>query len=351
MRPSRFSPTYLMPLILCSLVGLIMLVALARFVLYAFIPNVYIANNTGLCSVYIRTGSTFQNVVDTLISKGILFDVQSFKWLSKRKNYPHHVHAGHYRLTSGMSNNELINMLRAGWQVPVKIMIQNARTKEDIAGQISKKIETDSISLLMKLNDHQFLAMFGVTPEKSLCLFLPNTYKFYWNTTAEGVIHRMFREYKKFWNEERIMKAKAIGLDIQDVFILASIVEKETEKGDEKSMIASVYLNRMKKGISLQADPTILYAWNDPSIKRVLKRHTVINSPFNTYLNKVLPPGPICLPSLQTIDAVLQAPENQYLYFCAKEDLGGYHVFAKTLREHNKNARRYQMMLNKMNIR
>jgi UPF0755 protein len=250
-----------------------------------------------------------------------------------------------------MSNNELINMLRAGWQVPVKIMIQNARTKEDIAGQISKKIETDSISLLMKLNDHQFLAMFGVTPEKSLCLFLPNTYKFYWNTTAEGVIHRMFREYKKFWNEERIMKAKAIGLDIQDVFILASIVEKETEKGDEKSMIASVYLNRMKKGISLQADPTILYAWNDPSIKRVLKRHTVINSPFNTYLNKGLPPGPICLPSLQTIDAVLQAPENQYLYFCAKEDLGGYHVFAKTLREHNKNARRYQMMLNKMNIR
>jgi UPF0755 protein len=185
---------------------------------------------------------------------------------------------------------------------------------------------------------------------QAFVLFIPNTYDFFWNTSADQFIRRMAEEQKKFWNSSRKEKAENAGLDIKNVIILASIVEKETVKDKEKPLIAAVYMNRLKKNWPLQADPTLIYAWNDFSIKRVLNKHKEIDSPYNTYLHTGLPPGPICLPSVSSIDAVLNHAANDFIYFCAKEDLSGYHNFAVTLDEHNRNAARYQAALKKLNI-
>jgi UPF0755 protein len=303
------------------------------------------------CYFYIYSGSGFGAVKDSLVKKGYLTDPEKFEWLARRKHYYQHVKPGRYRLVNGMRNNALVNLLRAGIQEPVQIVVQNVRTREDLAGKIGRHLEVDSTRLSLLFNDPAFLARYRVTPQTLFVLFIPDTYEFFWNTSGEQLFRRMHQEYERFWTPRRRHLADSLHLSVEEVVTLASIVEKETNKNDEKPVIAGVYLNRLKKQVPLQADPTVIFAWNDYRIRRVLKMHTEIKSPFNTYYRSGLPPGPICLPSIASVDAVLHAARHSYYYFCAKEDLSGYHNFASDLEEHNRNARKYQKALNKMNIR
>ena len=238
-------------------------------------------------------------------------------------------------------------MLRGGLQTPVKVTFNNMRDVKMLAGRISQQIEADSLSIVSLLSNSDSLNAMGFNAKTIPALFLPNTYEFYWNTTAGQFVDKMRREYDKFWNEERRNKAKAVGLTPVEVSTLASIVDKETNKTDEMARIAGVYLNRLRDGWLLQADPTLVFALGDFELKRVLNVHKEVESPYNTYKYPGLPPGPICIPSLAAINAVLSPEKHHYYYFCAKEDFSGYHNFAKTLAEHNKNAQKYQKELNK----
>jgi UPF0755 protein len=303
------------------------------------------------CYFYIRTGSGFGAVKDSLVKKGYLTDPEKFEWLARRKHYDQHVKPGRYRLVNGMRNNVLVNLLRSGKQEPVRIIIQNVRTRNELAGKIGGHLEVDSVHLVKMFNDPAYLAAFHLSPATLFVLFIPDTYEFYWNTSGDQLFKRMDLEYKRFWNIGRTRLADSLKLSVIEVVTLASIVEKESNKNEEKPVIAGVYLNRLKKQIPLQADPTVIFAWDDYRIRRVLKVHTEINSPYNTYNRTGLPPGPICLPSIASIDAVLHAKKHAYYYFCAREDLSGYHNFAANLEEHNRNARKYQKSLDKMNIR
>jgi UPF0755 protein len=303
------------------------------------------------CYFYIYTGTSFAAVKDSLVKKGYLTDPESFEWLAHLKKYDQKVRPGRYRLVNNMSNNMLVNLLRSGKQEPLKLIIQNIRSREDLAGKLGRQLEVDSAKLSSLFNDPAYLARFNLSPPTLLVLFIPDTYEFYWNTSGEELFNRMEQEYKKFWTPERMRLADSLQLKVSEVVTLASIVEKETNMNPEKPIIAGVYLNRLKKQIPLQADPTVIFAWNDYRIRRVRKIHTEIKSPYNTYYRSGLPPGPICLPSVASIDAVLHAVNHSYYYFCAKEDLSGYHNFAADLEAHNRNARKYQKALNKLNIK
>jgi UPF0755 protein len=326
--------------------------AVICFILYRnlFNPNV-ITQNRSVAYLYIPTGSGYKEVSEILMTNKFLKSRSSFDWVAHRKQYESKVRPGRYRIRDGMSNNELVNLLRSGKQEPVRVTFQNIRSREELAGKISRQIEADSLSLLKLLRDPDYLKQFGVNPLNSFVLFIPNTYEFYWNTTAKGFLARMAREKTKFWNRTRIEKCQRSRFSVSQVVTLASIIEKETIKDKEKPIIAGVYVNRLTNGWPLQADPTIIYAWNDYTIKRVLNNHLKINSPYNTYLHNGLPPGPICLPSISSIDAVLDFRHHDYFYFCAKDDHSGYHVFAENLAEHNRNAKKYQAAIKKQGIR
>ncbi|MCX6246916.1 MAG: endolytic transglycosylase MltG [Bacteroidetes bacterium] len=314
-----------------------------------FKPNVSTGDQSSTY-IFIRTGSDFGTLQKFLLDKHLLRDPKSFEWVAHRKRYDVKVKPGRYKILDGMNNNELVNLLRSGKQEPVRLVLQNVRTVPELAGKIGNQIEGDSLSVLNLLNDPGYLMEFGVTPATVFTLFLPDTYEFFWNTSADQFIRRMVRERQKFWNDQRLTEMSQEGLDIAGVVTLASIIEKETAKNQEKPVIAGVYMNRLRKGWPLQADPTLIFAWNDYSIKRVLNKHKEIDSPYNTYKFTGLPPGPICLPSVSSIDAVLNYDKHAYMYFCAKEDLSGFHNFAVTLAEHNRNAERYQAALKRLNI-
>jgi len=314
-----------------------------------FRPNV----TTGIQAsayLYIHTGSDFQVLKNMLSDHHFLRDMKSFEWVAQKKKYDVKIRPGRYKIHYGMNNLELVNLLRSGKQDPVRLILQNVRNPEELAGKVAAQIEGDSISILHLLRDPGYLREFGVEPVTVFSLFIPNTYEFLWNTSADQFIRRMYKERQKFWNDERLTQMNREALDIRGVIILASILEKETAKNTEKPVIAGVYLNRLRKGWPLQADPTLIFAWNDYTIKRVLNKHKVIDSPYNTYKYTGLPPGPICLPSVSSIDAVLNYEHHSYMYFCAKDDLSGYHNFAVTLAEHNRNAARYQAALKRSNI-
>jgi UPF0755 protein len=314
-----------------------------------FLPNVTIENQPSVF-IYIHTGSDFAAVKNLFSEHHYLNNYSSFETVAEKKKYDIKIKPGRYRIHNGMSNNELVDLLRSGKQEPVKLIVQNVRTPEDLAGRISTQIESDSISILNLLQDPEYLRKFGVIPSTVFSLFIPNTYELFWNTSADQFIQRMYKERQKFWNDERVSKMSLEGLDIPGVVTLASILEKETSRNAEKPVIAGIYLNRLRKGWHLQADPTLIFAWNDYTIKRVLNKHKEIESPYNTYKIKGLPPGPICLPSVASIDAVLNYDHNDYMYFCAKDDLSGYHNFAITLTEHNRNAEKYQLALKRLKI-
>ena len=301
--------------------------------------------------IYIPTGSTFDDVTAILSEADILVNLKSFTWVAKKKDYPDNIHPGRYVIGNGINNNRLVNMLRGGLQSPVNVTFNNLRDIDQLAGRIGKQLEADSTSISNLLHNQDYIGQLGFNDRTIPALFLPDTYEFYWNTDAEGFVNRMFQEYNKFWNEERRQQASSKGLSPIQVSTLASIVNKETNMSDEMPRVAGVYLNRLKNNWLLQADPTLIFAWNDYTLRRVLEYHKQIESPYNTYKYVGLPPGPICIPSIAAVKAVLNAEDHHYFYFCAKEDFSGYHNFAKTLAEHNRNAARYQQALNQRGIK
>lgn len=332
---------------------IILIISIISFNIYIsyrkiFSPNI-ITKNKKSTYIYIPTGSTFNDLLQILSDNNLLKNRTSFIWVAEKKKFKK-IRPGRYLIKNGMNNNELINLLRSGMQSPVNVTINVIRNKEELASSISKQIEADSISLINLLNDNKFLKKYGFTSENVLSMFLPDTYEFYWNTDALGFFKRMNKEYKKFWNDELINKAKKINLSPIEISILASIVQLETSKEDEMPLIAGVYLNRLKKGMRLEADPTLLYASNDFNASRVLEKHKKNDSPYNTYKYSGLPPGPICTPYKSTIKAVLNYKKHNYLYFCAKEDFSGYHNFATTYSQHINNAIKYRKELNKRKI-
>jgi UPF0755 protein len=349
-RGRRFPEMDLMPVILIGAVILIMTWAGSRFAYRTFSSNINLHGKKD-CFVYIPTGTTFNQAIDSLKAGNYLVSKEKFIWLAKRKQYDRHIVPGRYRLTNGMSNLNLVKMLRSGRQEAVRLTVHNVRTPHELAGKLSKRLEPDSVQFLRIFSDPAILSKYGITPATLFVLFIPNTYDLFWNISGELLLEKMSREHHRFWSETRRQQADSLNLSITEVITIASIVEKESNKDDEKPVIAGVYLNRMKKKMLLQADPTVVFAWKDFTIRRVMKKHTELKSPYNTYLSPGLPPGPICLPSIASIEAVLHAKKSDYLYFCAREDLSGYHNFAVTLDEHNRNARKYQTALNKLKIR
>jgi len=301
--------------------------------------------------LYVPTGTDYNELKQLLNDKGFIENMQLFEWVAEQKNLPKHIHPGKYKIMKRMSINQLINLLRSGAQEPVRLTINShIRFVRQIAGIAGRKLEVDSSDIMKIIYDSDFMAAKGFNRYTLLCLFIPNTYEFYWNTNAEQFLDRMYKEYTRFWNQTRLNKAKFIGLNSNEIITLASIVQLEVLRTDEKKRIAGVYINRLKKGMLLQADPTVIYANGNFSVRRVTRKMTQINSSYNTYKVKGLPPGPICIPDISTIDAVLNYEHHKYLYFCAKPDFSGYHSFAKTLTQHNLNARRYQQALNKRKI-
>jgi UPF0755 protein len=266
-------------------------------------------------------------------------------------NYPENIKSGKYKIDPAMNYLKLIRMLRNGNQIPVNLTFNNIRLRKDFTEKISGQMMFDSSTLLERLTDSVETASLGFTPETVLTMFIPNTYEIYWNTSAGKFLERMKKEYDRFWTRERREKAENIHLSPVEVSILASIVEEETAQKAEFPVIAGLYLNRLRKGMRLQADPTVKFAVGDVTLKRILNEHLLADSPYNTYIYSGLPPGPIRLPSIAAIDAVLNYREHSYLYMCAKEDFSGEHNFAVTLSEHNRNANRYKDALNRNHIR
>lgn len=334
-----------------GLVGLV-IVLIIGYIGYRklYRPNVHVEQQEGQKYLYIHTGATFEQVLGMLDKCDCLCDMKSFEWMAVKMKYPNHIKPGKYLLKDGMSNRELLNMLRAGRQVPVKVIFHNIRFKKDLASDVSKQIEADSLSILKALNNDMLLGKYGFNSKTAIAMFIPNTYELYWNTMADDFLERMYKEYKHFWTDAKKQKAQNIGLSPVEVSTLASIIEEETQKNDEKRTIAGVYINRLKKGMRLQADPTVKFANGDFTIKRILDKYKDVDSPYNTYMYAGLPPGPICIPSISSIDAVLNYQRHEYLYFCAKEDFSGYHNFAHTLEQHNVNAAKYQKALSRAGI-
>ncbi|MBC9912836.1 endolytic transglycosylase MltG [Chitinophaga varians] len=296
---------------------------------------------------YVRTGSTYDDVLEGLEDQGIIRNRNSFNWVAKELGYPSRVKAGRYKIAHGMSNFDIAKLLRSGKQSPVVLVINKLRTKQDLVRKVSNNLEADSNALRALLSDQVYLRQFNLDTNTAMCAVVPNTYEFYWNTNAETVFKKLEKEREEFWTSDRREKAKALNLTPVQVTILASIVEEESNKLDEKPIISSVYLNRFRKGMRLQADPTVKFALQDFGLKRIREAHTQFDSPYNTYRYEGFPPGPICTPSEKTINAVLNTPETDYLYFCARSDFSGYHAFAATYAEHLINARKYQAELNK----
>ena len=301
-------------------------------------------------SLYIYSTDDFETVKNQLYSDSIIINKKSFEWLAKKLDYPKYIKSGHYVIKNGMNNNQLLNMLRSGSQTPIKFTFNNIRTIEQLAGRIDEQLEIDSLSFLNAVKSNATLKEMGFNNYNYASLFIPNTYELYWNINAEDFVEKMINQYNRFWNEDRLNKAKALNIKPIEASILASIVDKETTKTLEMPRIAGVYINRLKKNWLLQADPTLVFAIGDFEIKRVLDIHKEIDSPYNTYKYIGLPPGPICIPSIAAIDAVLNAEQHKYFYFCAKDDMSGYHVFARNMKEHNINAEKYRKALNKKKI-
>ena len=297
----------------------------------------------------IEDNMNFNDVRNKLIQDTILNDVLSFSVLSKAMKYNQNIKSGAYKIKSNMSNYSLIKMLRSGNQTPINISFNHARKIEDLAKIITKDLNITNDEFMEFINNKKN-NLYGFNTKNIMAMFLANTYEVYWNISIESLFNKMHSEYTKFWSKERINKSNELKMSTIDISILASIVASETLKMDEANTIAGVYINRLKKNMYLQADPTLVYAANDFSIKRVLNKHKKIASPYNTYVNKGLPPGPIKLTSKKYIDAVLNYEKHKYIYFCAKDDFSGYHVFATKLSEHNKNAKKFQRALNKRKI-
>lgn len=313
-----------------------------------YTPNILIDKEDVVFNI--PTGANFKYVQNSLYDLGIVNDLVSFSFLSKLKRYDQSIKPGSYLLQADMSNRDAINMLRSGDQVPIKLTYSNARSLEVLAAKIASYLEFDSATMISNLSNSDVASSYGFTKETFMCMFLPNTYEVYITDQPIVVLDRIYSAYKIFWNPERMAKAEALNLTPEEVIVLASIVDAETNQMDEAPTVAGVYINRLNKNIKLQADPTLIFAMGDYTIKRVLYEHMQVDSPYNTYKYAGLPPGPINLPSIAAIEAVLNYAKSDYLYFCANPDFTGNHIFARTLSQHNKNARLLHLALNKKKI-
>jgi len=339
--------------ILISLIITIVAIVLVSgsFFIYIFLKT-NVSANGGESFVYIYPNSTVNQVVNQIDKVAKIKNHFTFNLVAKALKYTDgKVRAGRYAIFDGMSNLTLIRKLRNGQQTPVKLTFNNIRTKEQLAERLSQQIIADSLSIITLLNDTNYLKPLGLTPETSITLFIPDTYEMYWTTDASTLFKRMEKEYNTFWNQERLSKAQQIPLSPQGVVTLASIVDEESKYQPELATIAGLYINRLRKGIKLQADPTLKFANFDFAARRVVDSHKKVDSPYNTYQVYGLPPGPICIPSKNAIDAVLNYAHTDFLFMCAKETFDGTHNFAVSYSEHIKNASRYQQALNKRNIK
>lgn len=301
--------------------------------------------------VRIHKDQSYEAVMDSIEAKNVIIDRLAFRFMAKLMDYDKLVKPGHYEIPDKATNYQLIGILRTGRQTPIRLTFNNIRLKDDLAAKLAGYLDAEEDEFREMFADEAYLKQFGFTPETIMTMFIPNTYELYWNTTPEQLMERMKKEYDKFWTAERKAKAKKQNLTPKEVSVLASIVEAEqNQHPDERPKIAGAYLNRLKKGMALEADPTVVFAVGDFSIRRVLNKHLQTDSPYNTYKYKGLPPGPINLPSIPSIEAVLNPEDHNYIYFCAKEDFSGYHSFAVTFSEHLENARRYQKALNEKKI-
>lgn len=329
------------------------IVILASLVMWLFYRTFFFPNtsaNGHPVHFFISEEATFDEVCDSLAAAGIIVNMNSFRNVARLRNYMGNIKPGHYLITDKMTNYRLVNMLRAGLQKPVLVTFNNVRTIYELAGKIGKQTEADSASIAGYLSNESNYKDEGFTKETVIAMFIPDTYELYWNTSPEALFHRMLREYRKFWNEKRLSRAESLKLTPVEISILASIVDDEVAKEEEKPRIAGVYLNRLRIGMPLQACPTIKFALNDFTITRVLTEHTLVDSPYNTYKYRGLPPGPVSCPTISGIDAVLNAEKHDYLFFAARADFSGYHNFSRTLAEHNRYANEYQRELNKRKI-
>jgi UPF0755 protein len=303
--------------------------------------------------VFVPTDANYEDVKK--IVAPYVEDMNRFDVVANKKSYPTNVKSGRFLFKKGMNSNELINALRLN--LAVNLAFNNQERLEDFAGRIGSQIEADSLSLLTSFKDSTFLKENGFNEENVLTMFIPNTYEIFWNTSADKFRDKMIKEYRNFWNEERIEKAKKQGLTPIEATILASIVHKESVKKEERPRIAGVYLNRLHKGMLLQADPTVIYAVKKKSndftqvIKRVLNKDLSVASPYNTYYTLGLPPGPIAMPDITALEAVLNPEKHNYIYFCASVDRFGYHEFAVTQAEHEQNAKKYYNWINSQGVK
>jgi UPF0755 protein len=320
---------------------------LITFVFYfyqiIYTPNILVDGADRL--FVIKSGTTYKQVLAELHKQRFVNDMVSFGFLARLKKFDRKIQPGRYLLRRNMTNLQAIDALTGGRREAVEITFTNVRLLSDLDDRITKNIGVTPEEFREALNEFIDGNDQGFTRENVLTMFIPNTYEVYFNVVPQELVERMNDEYRRFWTEERRSKASALGMSPIEVAILASIVQAETIKTDEAPIVAGLYINRLRKGIPLQADPTLVYAVGDFTIKRVLNEHKEVDSPYNTYKNAGLPPGPINMPSIANIDAVLNHQESDFLYMCAREDFSGYHNFARTLREHNNNAARYQRAL------
>ncbi len=335
-----------------SRIGLYILIVITAVLLFA--GSKIFGPNTGTFKqgefLYIHTGSNYDRLKSTLQDDGFISDMASFNMLAGWAKLPAHIHPGKYHIKDGMSNYDIIRLLRSGRQTPVKLVINKLRTKKDFIALLSTNLEADSNSLQQLFQDKDYLSQFGVDTNTVMCTVMPDTYDFFWNITADKAYRKIEKNYARFWDATRKDQARNQGFTPTQTITIASIVDEETNINDDKPKIASVYINRLHKGMKLQADPTVKFAVGDFTIRRVAGEMLQNTSPYNTYLYEGLPPGPICTPSTSSIEAVLQAPKTTYLYFCAKEDFSGYSNFASTYDEQLKNAHAYQQALNARGI-
>lgn len=332
------------------------LVGMAGFSYYVY-QNIFTPNtgfNNPQANIFIPTGATFKMVQEEL--SPLLKDMSTFITVAQRKGYVSNIKAGHFIIKKGSNNNEIINSIRSG-NTPVTIKFNNQERLENLAGHLAKQIEADSLSLLNAMLDIDFLKASGFTQDTALGMYIANSYQVYWNTSSKAFCQKMLKQYHVFWNDARVAKAKAISLSKDQVMALAAIVQKETAMIDERPAVAGLYLNRLKKGMLLQADPTVIFAKKKTEnnfsqvIKRVLFKDLKITSPYNTYANSGVPPGPITMPDVSAIDGVLNYKKHGFYFMVADVNNFGYHKFAKTLSAHNRNKKQYVNWINKQGVK
>lgn len=334
-------------------ISLVIISIITGAIAYHFYNKIYIANVHKTAAVYIKTGADFQEVQKLL--EPYINHIDHFTWVAKKKNYHNKIRPGKFKISKGMSNDELVNHLRGGAQETIKLTFNNQDSFEKLAGRVALQIEADSISLIEAMREPEFLEKNNFNVNSALAMYIPNSYEFYWNTSATQFRNKMLKEFKAFWNDDRLKKAKKQDLTPIETITLASIVQKETSLVVERPTVAGLYLNRYHDKWPLQADPTIIFALKqkhgeDAVFKRVLNKDLEIESPYNTYRNVGLPPGPIGMPDISSIEAVLQPENHRYYYMCASIEQIGKHEFASNLKSHLVNARKYQNWMNQQGI-